>query len=174
MIAPINSITPMDDEPLDENELEDYIDHVQVEIDTAKGQITCDEGIADLIKWLNSFPSVYTFYSCEGEYNKSPYVMFTISDMDDLNQITKDLKIGFYESIMLEVCHNFKRDIIGDLVERNTKEYQECKLFFHLRFDFHSDRYIESCGPDERLISFNTFMDKVRELLKEREDTSNF
>jgi tRNA(Phe) wybutosine-synthesizing methylase Tyw3 len=34
-----------------------------------------DEGIAPVVNWLNSFDSIFTFYSCEGDFEKNGNAM---------------------------------------------------------------------------------------------------
>lgn len=74
--------------------------HATKEICLKKALI--DKEIIPLVNWLNSFHSIYTTYSCQGDVDHKnigssypyvyPYVSFLCGDLDDLNVIKKHIK----------------------------------------------------------------------------------
>ena len=49
-----------------------------------------DDGVADLVRWLNHFPAIFTRWSCQGDDGKDgnrPYVVFSCDDPLTLAQV---------------------------------------------------------------------------------------
>ena len=57
--------------------------------------VDVDPDIIWLLKWLNSFKSVETLYSCQGKFdlNFPAYVMFKCEDIEELNEILKKVTL---------------------------------------------------------------------------------
>jgi hypothetical protein len=56
--------------------------------------IEVDRKIAPAVRWLNSFPSVHTLYSCQGSEKRkhqNPYVLFSCNKFADLCKIVNYL-----------------------------------------------------------------------------------
>jgi len=53
-----------------------------------------DEKIAPVIKWLNSFNSVITFYCCQGNDKEKykPYVLFSCYEIENLLEILRVIR----------------------------------------------------------------------------------
>ena len=73
-------------------------DNINVEIKPNKFA-DIDKGVVWLVRWLNSFDSVETFFSCEGEYTQNPagsrflaYVAFSCNSVQDINTIKVPLQ----------------------------------------------------------------------------------
>ena len=102
-----------------------------------KSQIEVDIGIKPLVEWLNSFPSVSTEYSCQGDWLKSgepiqnvsgTYILFSCRNLSDLAQICLVIKkFDYYGKIKVSVenyegCLRFRlqidhRDYLKKLIE---------------------------------------------------------
>lgn len=50
-----------------------------------------DVSIAPIVLWLNSFDAVYTLFSCEGDTNHKPYIMFFCRTQETLFKIIVEL-----------------------------------------------------------------------------------
>jgi len=51
-----------------------------------------DSKMVPVVKWLNSYHSVNTFFCCEGDSNRHPYVIFSCYEVDDLLQILQRIR----------------------------------------------------------------------------------
>lgn len=66
----------------------------KIELIKLKGHndlVPIDVNIVDVVVWLNSFESVRTLFSCEGEPGK-PYVQFICTDQNDLKTIIEKVQ----------------------------------------------------------------------------------
>jgi hypothetical protein len=78
--------------------------HNTKEIIIKKAEV--DEKIIPFVNWLNSFQSVITEYSCQGDSENRPYVLFKCYDHYDLIDILKLISNdcgGTREGIVMEV-----------------------------------------------------------------------
>ena len=50
-----------------------------------------DEKILPVVLWLNTYRSVYTIFSCEGDERGDPYVLFTCSSLETLYDIQRTI-----------------------------------------------------------------------------------
>lgn len=82
-----------------------------------KRQIEVDIGIKPLVEWLNSFPSVSTEYSCQGDWLKNgeprqylsgAYILFSCRDLSDLAQICLAFKKFYYDGKIKVLVENYE------------------------------------------------------------------
>lgn len=95
----------------------------EVEIDGNK--ILVDLGIIDLVRWMNAFPGVETFTSCQGKSaccRPEAFVGFTSSDPDKPDEIRESL--GFGQLLELENTYELSFDV-PELVALNQKHIAE-------------------------------------------------
>lgn len=91
------------------------IDGVEVEIDS---------GIAPMVVWLNSFQSVRTLWSCEGEEDEPrlpPYISMRCGSIDDLRAIVGRLSWSFGPAFVIHLV-------------TTTVDWHEGDLRYFLRF----------------------------------------
>ena len=83
--------------------------HRQIEVSLKCGKVSIDEGIAPLVVWMDSFKSVVTLGSCQGNCQETslvPMVHFQ-SNMSDLIRMMRFLRIWYYdETATVEVGYN--------------------------------------------------------------------
>lgn len=98
-----------------------------------------DEKIAPVVKWLNSFQSVNTMFSCEGIEKDSrlkPYVLFSCLDYADLVRVS--IKIGNSAEQRLEIVPpvgirsityrlSFSNNFVFDSFLKNLPKRFKCK-----------------------------------------------
>lgn len=109
-----------------------------------------DINIIPIIRWMNSFPGIYTRYSCEGDYPlndyygqlsneaRKPYVSWLCFDNKDRDKVLQKLdgysttEITVDEIGQLKYCTRFTDKIIMDMFKETWGEYK-----------FNIDRYFE-------------------------------
>ncbi len=58
-----------------------------------------DVKIIKVVNWLNSFETVFTKYSCQGDSKNKPYVVFACDTSDELFKISS--KVGYLGRIYI-------------------------------------------------------------------------
>ena len=66
-------------------------------------EVEVDKEIIPVVKWLNSFPEVYTFFSCEGSCSLKPYVLFMTTCQSSLTTIVNDIQLYNHGKISVSV-----------------------------------------------------------------------
>jgi hypothetical protein len=61
--------------------------HVTTPVVIEGVEVAVDVGIVAVIEWLNSFESVVTLFSCEGDEKRSAYVLFRCGSSEELKTI---------------------------------------------------------------------------------------
>jgi hypothetical protein len=83
--------------------------HRQISVPLKYGKTLVDEGIAPLVVWMDSFKSVVTLGSCQGNCRETslvPMIHFQ-SNMNDLIRMMRFLRIWYYdEQVTVEVGYN--------------------------------------------------------------------
>jgi hypothetical protein len=54
--------------------------------------VEVDKEIVPVVEWLNGFPDIYTKWSCQGDDNESPYVVFNCDAMEELLKVVRKME----------------------------------------------------------------------------------
>ena len=102
-------------------------------------QSDIDINIIPVVKWLNSFESVHTLFSCEGETKQElkdggernkPYVLFTCWDQLELMTILRELDVATCEVTYYEAYGlRYRLKFIDKEAMLNFCESDEVKKF---------------------------------------------
>lgn len=87
-----------------------------------------DKGIIPVIKWLNSFSDVYTFFSCEDD----PYVVFSTTCPSTLAIIVREVKqhrhahvtVDVYQGILRYNIRFHSREFLDSFIDKIEKRYR--------------------------------------------------